>query len=235
MESVFEGIPILEGPDDYYLWATTLEVCPAADPSGLLGVEKEPCWRDVTVLTGLANDAIRPPEEAAGDAFPPVGARTPSDVPDEEMRERWEKWAKKERKARWYLTMAVSENIRGVWPRPREGDSAKASGTRQLYPPPNSNASTRRQHLQRFENILNDLEILGEPMLEEDKIRAFFRSLGNDYERIGTLFVSKPPFEQTWIHLTSLINFETSDMWPTRRGGGRRGKRGTAADYEKHV
>ncbi|ODN78883.1 hypothetical protein L202_04418 [Cryptococcus amylolentus CBS 6039] len=122
MRGTFEGIPILEGTDNYHLWATTLEVCVAARCNAklvLLGVEKEPYRRDVTGLTGLARAAICPSEEVAGDAFPPVGARAPSDVPDEEMRERWEKWAKKERNARWYLIMTVSEDLRGelryVW------------------------------------------------------------------------------------------------------------------------
>ncbi|TYJ56092.1 hypothetical protein B9479_003202 [Cryptococcus floricola] len=261
MENMLEGIPILEGPDNYHPWAASLVVCLAAECNAkrvLLGLEKEPYRRDVTGLTGSAKAAIRPPGEVAGDAFPPVGARTPSDVSDEEMRERWEKWAEKERKARCYLILTVSENMRGgtscfwssaeIWeyfearfdPN-REGEIPRRQAELASFIlPPNSNASTRRRHLQRFENILNVLEILGEPMLEENKIRAFFRSLGDNCGRIRALFISKPPSEQTWIHLTRLINFDTVDLWPTRRGAqgtrgrGRRGKRGTAAYHEKH-
>ncbi|ODN89606.1 hypothetical protein L198_06293 [Cryptococcus wingfieldii CBS 7118] len=62
-------------------------------------------------------------------------------------------------------------------------------------------------HFKKFAEILNDLEQLGAPMPEQEKIQVFFISLGNTYPHIRGSFISRPVSEKpgSVSHTTSTL------------------------------
>ncbi|TYJ54484.1 hypothetical protein B9479_004905 [Cryptococcus floricola] len=236
-EAHYKGIPILRGRENYEPWSTAVQTRLAEKDAKLVlkSLEREPCRRSAEGLEGAALNIVHPPGELAGDSFPPEGARRPSLLSEAELKEKWREWAVKEKKARGLVTMTVSETMRGnfgnywssaeIWkylealhkPDPVTQAPMKSIELYKQLLPANASATTMMRHFEKFTKILNELDQLGFPMPQEEKIQVFFMSLGNNYNHIRGRFVSRPAHEMTWVNLARLYHAETDMVLTTEQ------------------